>query len=237
MIARIIRWLMLLAFVAALVFAYGVYTRRIAVPEQYDPFAPLDVRAPPGPLTALKLWRTTHDPRLCDAALAQSGLQYRPIADTSGPGGCELKDVVRVTQSADVRFSAPFLATCPLALGMAFFEHQYLQPAAIDVFGERVTRIEHVGSYACRNVNHQKDAALSQHASANAIDLTGFVLANGRRITLARWDDDAASPDAVFLRRIHDGACRSFDATLGPDYNALHKTHFHVDMGPYRMCR
>jgi len=235
-IGRIIGWLLLLAFVAALVFGYAVYSRRIAVPERYDPFAPLDVRAPPGPLTAYKLWRTTHDLQLCDAALAQSGIEYRPVADTSGPGGCELTDVVRISGSDDVRFSAPFLATCPLALGMALFEHQYLQPAAIDVFGKRVTRIEHVGSYACRNVNHQKDAALSQHASANAIDLTGFVLTDGRRITLSQWGE-AGKPDAQFLSRVHDGACRSFDTTLGPDYNALHKTHFHVDMGPYRMCR
>lgn len=99
-----------------------------------------------------------------------------------------------------------------------------------------MARIEHVGSYACRNVNHQKDAALSQHASANAIDLTAFVLADGKRITLAHWDD-AGTPEADFLRRVHDGACRSFDTTLGPDYNALHRTHFHVDMGPYRVCR
>ncbi|GGD63939.1 extensin family protein [Caballeronia grimmiae] len=236
MIARIAGWLLLLAFVAALGFGYAVYSRRIAVPEQYDPFAPLDVRAARGPLTAYKLWRTTHDAQLCDAALAQSGFAYRPMADTTGAGGCELKDVVRVSQSEDVRFSAPFLATCPLAVGMAFFEHQYLQPAAIEVFGKRVARIEHVGSYACRNVNHQKDAALSQHASANAIDLTGFVLADGRRITLNDWND-AGSLDADFLRRVHDGACRSFDTTLGPDYNALHRTHFHVDMGPYRICR
>jgi hypothetical protein len=102
-----------------------------------------------------------------------------------------------------------------------------------------VKRIDHVGSYACRNVNNspnnRQDGRLSQHASANAIDLTGFVLEDGRRITLARWDEGSA--DAAFLRRVHEGACRVFNTTLGPDYNALHRTHFHVDMGPYRICR
>ncbi len=73
------------------------------------------------------------------------------MADSTGAGGCELKNVVRVTQVDDTRFSAPFLATCPLALGIAEFEHRYVQPAAREVFGERVMRIEHVGSYACRN--------------------------------------------------------------------------------------
>lgn len=217
-------------------FGYAVYTKRIVLPERYDPFAPLDVRAPQGPLTSFKLWRTMHDAQLCDAALARSGLVYREMADATGAGGCELKNVVRVTRAGDTSFSAPFLATCPLALGMAYFEHHYLQAAAQETYGERVARIEHVGSYTCRNVNHRQDTALSQHASANAIDLTGFVLDDGKRIALARWDD-AASPDARFLRRVHEGACRSFDTTLGPGYNALHETHFHVDMGPYRICR
>ncbi|MDR5882862.1 extensin family protein [Caballeronia sp. LZ032] len=236
MAGRIIGWLLLAVLAGALAFGYGVYSRRIALPERYDPFAPLDVRAPPDTFTQFKLWRAMHDPQRCDAALARSGLAYRHMANATGQGGCPLKDVVRVTQTEDVRFSAPFLATCPLALGLAYFEHQFLQPAARETFGEGVTRIEHVGSYACRNVNHQQDTALSQHASANAIDLTGFVLDDGRRITLARWDDPA-SPDALFLRRVHAGACRSFNTTLGPDYNALHKTHFHVDMGPYNVCR
>ncbi|SAK90999.1 hypothetical protein AWB77_05056 [Caballeronia fortuita] len=236
MTGRIVAWLFMAILAGAAIFGYAVYSKRIVLPEQYDPFSPLDVRAPQGPLTHFKLWRTMHDAQLCDAALARSGLVYRDMADSTGPGGCELKDVVRVTQTQDVRFSAPFLATCPLALGIAYFDQQYLQQAALDTYGERVVRVEHVGSYACRNVNHQQDTALSQHASANAIDLTAFVLDDGRRITLARWDD-AASPDGQFLRRIHDGACNAFDTTLGPDYNALHKTHFHVDMGPYRICR
>lgn len=185
---RIVSSLLLVSLLAAVTLGYAVYSGRIAVPERYNPFTPLDVHAPPGPLTALKRWRTIHDSRLCEATLARSGLVYRPVEDTSNSDGCELKDVLRITQSEHVRFSAPFLATCPLAVGMAFFERQYLQPAAVELFGERVTRIEHVGSDVCRNVNHQHDAALSQHAHANAIDLTGFVLGDGRRITLARWD-------------------------------------------------
>ena len=235
MTRRIVYVLLLLMLFTAMAFACLAYMGRVAIPDRYNPFTPLDVLAPPGPLTALKMWRTTHDATLCAAALEGSGLVYRPIAETSGPGGCVLKDVVRITQSESLRFSSPFMATCPLAIGMAFFEHQYLQPAAAELYGERVSRVEHVGSYACRNVNHQQDTALSQHASANAVDLTGFVLADGKRITLDAWND--ASRDGAFLRRVHEGACRAFRTTLGPDYNALHTTHFHVDMGSYSTCR
>lgn len=232
--ARIVGWLLLVLMAGAAAFGYAVYQGRVAVPDRWNPFARLDVREPRGPLTALKLWRTVHDRELCMATLERSGVAFRPVADSTTLAGCELKDVLRVTHS-DVDYSGPFLATCPLAIGLAFFEHQYLQPAAVEMFGQRVRRIEHVGSFACRNVNNQEDGSRSQHASANAIDLTGFVLESGRRITLARWNDGSA--DAAFLERVHDGACHAFDTTLGPDYNALHRMHFHIDMGPYRICR
>ncbi len=49
MIARLVVWLLLILFAASCVFGYGVYSRRIAVPERYDPFTPFDVRAPQGP--------------------------------------------------------------------------------------------------------------------------------------------------------------------------------------------
>jgi hypothetical protein len=236
--ATIVRGLLLLFLIAAIMSGYAIHSGRVKVPPKWNPFAPLDVREPPGPLTAIKLWRTTRDPATCAAALETSGLTYRPVADSSAPAGCELKDAVRVTHS-DAGYGGPFIASCPLAIGMALFERQYLRPAAGEFFGQGVKRIDHVGSYACRNVNNspnnRQDGRLSQHASANAIDLTGFVLEDGRRITLARWDEGSA--DAAFLRRVHEGACRVFNTTLGPDYNALHRTHFHVDMGPYRICR
>ena len=46
-----------------------------------------------------------------------------------------------------------------------------------------------------------------------------------------------ANPKAAFLRQVRDGACRSFAAVLGPDYNAAHRNHFHLDRGPYQVCR
>lgn len=35
-----------------------------------------------------------------------------------------------------------------------------------------------------------------------------------------------------FLRAVHAGACRIFGTTLGPEANADHRNHFHVDMAP-----
>ncbi|MGZ8231738.1 MAG: extensin family protein, partial [Burkholderiales bacterium] len=75
-----------------------------------------------------------------------------------------------------------------------------------------------------------------RHATADALDVAGFVLSNGRDIRIERdWGSD--DPDGLFLRQVRDGACRVFDGVLGPDYNAAHRNHFHLESGGYRMCR
>ncbi|MEL7542131.1 MAG: extensin family protein, partial [Pseudomonadota bacterium] len=37
--------------------------------------------------------------------------------------------------------------------------------------------------------------------------------------------------------RVHKQACRLFSVTLGPDYDAAHADHFHLDMGSQETCR
>jgi hypothetical protein len=99
-----------------------------------------------------------------------------------------------------------------------------------------VSRIVHFGTYSCRNINHRTIGRRSEHASANALDVAGFVLADGTSVTVAQdWKGD--SRKAALLRDLRDGACRFFDVVLGPDYNAAHRDHFHLDMGRYRACR
>jgi hypothetical protein len=116
------------------------------------------------------------------------------------------------------------------------WERHVLQPAAKKHFGEPVTGIEHFGSYSCRNVYGRPDATRSRHATAEAWDVAGFVLAGGRRIRVAR-DWKTTQPEAAFLREVRDGACRFFDGVLSPDYNMAHHDHLHLDRGPFRMCR
>ena len=106
--------------------------------------------------------------------------------------------------------------------------------AARQVFGQPVARVDHFGSYACRNI--ARSNRRSQHASANALDLAGFRLKDGTRITVARdWkgDDDKAR----FLRQVKAAACDTFRITLSPEYNAAHHDHLHVDMSGFGLCR
>lgn len=203
------------------------------VPPQWNPWAPLDVRLQPNLLTPWKMLRLGQDRELCAQALATSPVRYLPLADNAASANCPLSNVLRVQGSA-LSFNSSFIATCPLAVALALYEGHGLQPAAQAVYGQAVTRIDHLGSFACRNIGNS--SRRSQHASANALDIAGFRLADGRRISVAR-DWNGQGDDARFLRLARDSACKAFHVTLSPDYNAAHHDHFHLDMGLFRLCR
>ena len=222
--------LVLMGSVASL----SVWRGWIALPPQWNPWAPLDVKAEPNLLTRYKLMRLRDDPQLCAQALDSSGLRVAPQAD-SPDAKCPLTDALRV-QGGDVALSSSFLASCRLAVSFALFEHHALQPAARAVYGQAVNRVDHLGSFACRNVYGRENGRLSQHATANALDIAGFRLADGRTINVLKdWPKD--NQDARFLRQVRDAACDVFSVVLSPDYNAAHRNHFHLDVGPWWVCR
>lgn len=223
--------LLLLAGAAVL----GVWRGWVPLPAEWNPWAPLDVRAAPNLLTRFKLGRLQDDPVLCDQVLRTSGLRVSHQADTPADAACPLRNVLRV-QGADVGLSSSFLASCPLAVAFALFERHSLQPAAQAVFGQAVTRVDHLGSFACRNMYNRAEGRLSQHASANAVDIAGFRLADGRSISVLKdWPGEGDA--ARFLRQVREGACNDFNVVLSPDYNAAHRNHFHLDMGRWWVCR
>ena len=178
------------------------------------------------------------DRALCEAALAGSTLRYRAVEDRRTGEDCGFENAVRVAGS-DLSYGAGFVATCRLAVGLALWETHVLQPAARASFGAEVRGIDHFGTYACRNVNNRQTGRRSQHAFANAIDIAGFRLADGRHVTVLHdWQDAGDDPAANFLAAVHDGACGIFGTVLGPAYNAAHRNHFHFDMGAFfGLCR
>jgi hypothetical protein len=207
----------------------------IDVPPEWSPWTPLDLAAAPNFLTRYKLSRLTGDGGLCREVLQHAALEFVPLADSVTGEGCGFTNAVTVHRtSAEV--GEEFSITCRTAASLALWERHALQPAAEKYFGQRVTAIEHFGSYSCRNVYGRPAATRSRHATAEAWDVAGFVLADKRRIRVAR-DWQSTEPEAAFLREVRDGACGFFDGVLSPDYNAAHHDHLHFDRGPYRMCR
>lgn len=228
---RVMLLILLLCGLATL----SVWRGWVDVPPRWNPWAPLDVRAEPNFLTSFKLGRLQDDPALCDQALATSTLRYSRQADSPASARCPLSNTLRI-QGGDVALSSSFLASCPLAVAYAMFEYHSLQSTAQAVLGQRVARIDHLGSFACRNVYNRSEGRLSQHASANALDIAGFRLADGQRIDLLKdWNDSGEK--GRFLKAIQQAACTHFNTVLGPEYNAAHRNHFHLDMGLWRVCR
>ena len=274
--------------------------------------------------------------------------------------------------AARVELQPPAMLNCAMVASLHTWVEKTLQPAAQEVLGSPVVRIRNVSGYACRNrvgTTFHADR-LSEHALANAIDIAGFVTADGRTVdVLGQWGpttrdlrerqekaweaaqaakttakeaekqaadaartarsargakqasakteaertrqeaerkkedaqhkeaewrmalarsaelqklghgaDDARtprlqrgdqrksddtrgatpiaqkktadakgaipilaskdgenpspSPEAVFLRRLHRGACATFGTVLGPDANEAHRNHFHFDLAP-----
>jgi hypothetical protein len=132
---------------------------------------------------------------------------------------------------------------CPVAVGLVLWHQRGLNPAAASIIGSRIKRIQHNGTYACRKMrtgDKRQPPRPSQHATANAIDIVGFEFENGRVLKLpGAWkgQEDETEDGAAFMKAARDSACQYFKMTLGPDYNALHADHLHLDMGGLRGCR
>lgn len=224
---------LVLAVVAAA--ALGLYQGWLTVPDRHNPWAPLSLAEPPDWLTRYKLRRLAADPQACLRTLqSQTDWRLSPLADRETGPGCGWRNAVRI-EATGLRVGAAFSLSCPAAVSLALWERHTVRPAAQDILGQDVTRLQHLGSYACRDIAG-RGGTRSRHATADALDVSGFVLADGRRITLARdWQGDAL--EQAFLRRVHQEACHFFDGVLGPDYNRAHADHFHLETGGLRICR
>ena len=107
--------------------------------------------------------------------------------------------------------------------------------AAYAEYTEELARIETMGSYSCRNI--AGSSKRSAHASADAIDVAAFVLADGRRISLIDDWTSGSTEEQRFLRVIQASACKRFGTVLGPGYNAAHRDHFHLERSGGGFCR
>lgn len=171
----------------------------------------------------------------CAFDLQRAGVRFTPLPNQDHGGGCTSIDSVKLL---DIGTPVTNLGamTCPLARNFAAWAQYAVRPAARQYFGQEVVKIETFGTYSCRNIYGGRSGRMSQHAFSNAIDVSGFVLADGRRIMLdGGWNGDRASQD--FLRALHKSACRRFGTVLSPDYNAAHYNHFHMDMSGNGFCR
>jgi hypothetical protein len=200
-------------------------------------------RAPARPATTIGSAPQSAVPRpedsRCLADLGASGARFNPLPDTYAAPGCNTLGTVQLTALAGDR--APLSIAnlgpvqCSLAKAFGDWARFGVDRAARQILGSPLARIETMGSYACRNVAGTDRR--SAHARAEAIDVSAFVLADGRRIVLRRDWQGGDPATREFLRVVHKSACKRFGTVLGPDYNAAHEDHFHLEGVGARFCR
>lgn len=232
------------AAITAILLAAGLWLWALIRSHPQDlPWPPLDLGEPVGLFTAAKIGKLRGDFGACRALLDRAGVHYA-VAPPVLNGVCGYADGVRLapTGSQRIRLTPADLTTaCPVAAALAMWEWNVLQPAAEHYFGARVTRVDHLGSYNCRRLYGRAEGPMSEHATAEAIDIAGFRLSDGTSISvLSDWQDEGAK--GAFLHEARSGACRLFATTLSPDYNTAHRDHLHLDQAArgrlgWRACR
>ena len=183
--------------------------------------------------------RISTDLEACRAALRAAGVSFTPVPARLQKDGCGYGEALKVKASLAAFTPNPgapddLPMTCDLAARLHMWERHIVIPAAEKHLGSPVVDVRAFGTFQCRTVaGHDR---LSEHAFARAADIAGFVLADGREISVL---EDYFDPGAKgeFLREIRERACEVFDVTLGPDYNADHANHFHLDVGGQQACR
>lgn len=206
---------------------------------EHIPTARFEIAHPQGWATHRKLVALAGDDAACFAAFdrAGAGYQRRPAV---GSGACRASQRMVLTGDKLVPTTRPANAApgCAVTIAMALWNRDVVQPLAQRHFGQRVVALENLGSYNCRKIAGQQ--AQSQHSTANAIDISAFILADGTRISLINdWNDADIRRD--FLHAVRDGSCGLFSTVLSPDYNQAHADHFHFDMADrtagWTVCR
>ena len=155
------------------------------------------------------------------------GEELAPI--TSGVRGCGIDAPVRVTEVDGIRLTTPATINCQTARALKTWVNDAMRPAFArnEVVGLRIA-----ASYICRPRNNLRGAKVSEHGRGNAVDISGFLMADGREWSIA-GDYNRT------IRRAHKSACGIFGTTLGPGSDGYHEDHLHFDVAnldrPY--CR
>ncbi|MFC3691325.1 extensin family protein [Chenggangzhangella methanolivorans] len=196
-----------------------------------DAYWPLDLDQPPGLFTQWRIRLLADEPLACQRTLARADIAASLAPERPQRNGCGYDDAVVLSGGALAETPA---MRCATAAAYALWLRHVVQPAAERRLGARVARVRTFGAFSCRDIAG-RPGRRSQHATANAIDVSGFELADGRTVTLSR-DWNKGEPGR-FLREVRDGACGLFAGVLSPDWNAAHADHFHLDLGRAQICR
>lgn len=129
-----------------------------------------------------------------------------------------------------VKLTSPITTNCGMASALPAWV------AAVDLYARSaldspLAEVVSGTSYMCRKRNGAENGFTSEHGFANAVDVSGFTLEDGRSIGVEGNWMPASAPEGRLLRFAHDAGCTGFTTVLGPEANAEHHDHLHLDLG------
>lgn len=185
----------------------------------------------------------------CQQDLKGLDITYETLKPIGDDGGCGAAAPIEVSRIAGVALMPPAVINCTMARELHGWVKGSLQPAAQRRLKTEVTTIHVAASYVCRRRNNSIGGKLSEHAKANALDMSGFSFAKSDAVSVGgsgSWGDGilksiGLSKGGSFLDDIREGACTHFTTVLGPGSDPYHGDHFHIDAiarkGGYRICK
>jgi hypothetical protein len=176
-------------------------------------------------------WRATEEQACVASGVVRQSSFIRSRSALGGPSECGAENPFEMAAADGGRvvMNPPAMLRCPMIPQVEKWVAEVVEPAARSYYGQPLAELTVAASYSCRPMNHVSGATLSEHGYANAIDISRFILAGGEVITVkGGWY--GTERERAFLRTVHDGACNDFTTVLGPEYDANHKDHFHLDL-------
>ncbi len=169
----------------------------------------------------------------CEVELSGLDVAWEAVDPIGGPRGCGAAAPISLRYADSVKLTPPAVLNCRTAAAFHRWIATVVRPAAERAFAERVTGLSVAASYDCRYRYNAAGGKISEHARANAIDISAFTLASGKKVEVqGGWQAKLISVNgsASFLREVHKGGCSLFSTVLGPEANAAHASHFHFDL-------
>ncbi len=121
----------------------------------------------------------------CDHALAGLKIEYTQLAPIR-KGECGAPAPILVKAIDGIAINPPATMRCPLAAALHRWFTKVVQPEAEVNLGARVVQVHNAASYDCRNRYGKRVGKISQHALANAIDISAYELSTGKEIVQAQ---------------------------------------------------
>lgn len=189
-------------------------------------------------------WRRNEESRCLALGLVRPSPFLIKRTSLGGPGHCGVASPFEMGAALGgrVALKPTALLRCEMIPAVEKWVAEVVQPTARRHFGLPVVEVKVAASYACRPMNHVSGAKLSEHGHANALDVSGVQLADGRWVMVkSGWWGDLR--ERAFLRHLHGGGCQIFTTVLGPNYDAAHRDHFHLDLawhgrdGTMKICK